>query len=147
MQVFLLKYWKQIAITLAITFILIYIWYRGKAAGESGQPKFVEVPQDIFSGSGTLLVDSNKVRRIATELHNDMEDGAWWLGAGHEERIYEEFAALSDSEFVSVYNDFNERYFSEGEGTLWQWIDDEVFAGWTIIDDVIMPKMARLNLN
>jgi len=145
---FLSKYWKQVLIVALIIFVLVYIWYQGKKSGEAGKPKQTDIPIDIFGSSGNVLVDGGKVRRIATELHNDM-DG---FNIGHDDEIYTEFSTLSDSETTAVYNDFNERYFSEGEGTLTEWIQAEYFMGtvgfsWTIIDDVILPKLLRLNLN
>lgn len=142
---FVTKHWKPILIIAAVIFILWYIYYRGKKKGEMGKPKVIDIPQDIPhpSNPSQLLVDGNKVRRIATSLHDDMD--GW--NFGHDDKIYEEFAGLSDTEFTAVYNDFNERYYSEGEGTLKEWIQNEVFGNWTIIDDIILPKMARLNLN
>jgi hypothetical protein len=141
---FLAKYWKQFLIAGLILFVLIYIWYRGKKSGEAGKPKVIDIMPDIFDpNSGAVVVDGSKIRRIATSLHDDMDGFNW----GHDDQVYQEFAGLSDSEFTAVYNDFNERYYAEGNGTLKEWIDDEIYGNWTIIDDVIMPKMNRLNLN
>ena len=140
--IILSKYWKQLLIVAVVLFILFYIWYRGKKAGESGKPKHIGLTNDFVIG-GTMSVDGGKVRRIATLLHDDM-DG---FNFGHDDQIYNEFAALSDTEFVAVYNDFNNQFFSEGEGTLKEWIISEVYGDWTIIEDIILPKMARLNLN
>lgn len=138
---------KKLGIFLAIALVLFYIWYRGRKSGQAGQAKHIEVPTDFVTydaaGNITSQVDGNKIRRIATLMHDEMNNT--WGAADHQPFI--EFSQLSDTEFTMVYNDFNERYFSEGDGTLKEWIEDDYWFGWDVIDEVIMPKLARLNLN
>jgi hypothetical protein len=140
----LTKYWKQILIGLIVLLFLLYIYFQGKKSGKKGQSLQVDVPLDVVIG-GNVAIDGTKVRQIATELHNDMDGYNW---QGHDEEIYNRYSQLSDSEFISVYNDFNTRYFNEGEGTLFEWIDNETYVGyWDVIENVILPRMAALNLN
>lgn len=65
-----------------------------------------------------------KIRRIANALHEDM-DGVNWIN--RDKAIYKEMLSLSNSIFVSVYNDFNKLFEAENKGTLKQWIEDEYF--------------------
>lgn len=128
-----------IAITIVVVILIILsVYFTGKKAGKQGKIRIIDLPSD---NGGTI--DPNKIRRIATELYNDMYGYNY---RGHDMRAYQDFAMLSDTEFVAVYNDYNNQYYSLGSGTLKEWIMDEMFFD-ELIDDIILPRMAKLNLN
>ncbi len=139
MEQFLKTYWKQIAIVIGVIIVILIIYYYGKSSGSVGQ---VPLPPDDPNAPLTEA-EKQKIRSIVLALHEDM-DGYNFLG--HNMQPYKDWLLLSNTGFVSVYNDFNRMYFSEGEGTLREWIENEQYNQWTLIDDVVIPKMNLWNL-
>lgn len=136
--------WKWVIIGTLIIALILFIYFKGKAAGKLGKAKVIDLPKDIpGDNSQGITTTAGDIRRISTALHDEMNGYNW---NGHNYAPYEEFARLSDTGFVSVYNDFNSMYHSEGNGTLKQWLTDENFFG-SVVDQIIFPRMARLNLN
>ncbi len=140
---------KKLFIGIGILVLVLIIYFKGKAAGKQGKAKVVALPNDIIGGNASNS-DANignvetgaKIRQIAVGLHDDM-DGYNWLG--HDMKFYKEWVTLSNSGFVAVYNDFNKMYMSENKGTLKQWLVDEMYRD-SLVDDIILPRMASLNL-
>jgi hypothetical protein len=64
--------------------------------------------------------------------------------------VYQQFLGLSDTEFVGVYNYFNDLYLKENSGTLTQWLKDESFtytAGASgDLRETILMRLQGLNL-
>ena len=118
---------KKVAIFTAIALVLFYIWYSGKKSGMMGKPTTVPVPEDFITydeaGNITSQSDGGKIRRLSTQMHDEMN--STWGSAAH--APFTEFSQLSDTNFTLVYNDFNERFNSEGSGTLKQWIIDAYY--------------------
>ena len=136
--------WKWVIIGVLIIALILYIYFTGKAAGKKGKAVVIDLPKDIpGDNSQGITTTAGDIRRIATAMHDEMNGFNW---SGHDYTPYEEYSRLSDTGFVAVYNDFNKRYFSEGNGTLKQWLIDENFYG-SVVDQIIFPRMARLNLN
>jgi len=118
-------------------------------------PDFNQVP--LPTGGGTLSnSDAQIVRSLAMRLHDDMAGIA--IPGFRDTDAYSEFLQLTDVMFVAVYNDFGKLYFSEGDGTLREWIDNENFSytfsiltPWSIyqgneVKDEIFIRMNALNL-
>lgn len=116
---------------------------------------FTPAPLPTQSSTGVNLTqpEAQEVRRITLALHTDM-DG---INITRNWDIWSEFAALNDLLFRAVYNDFGNLYYSEGKGTLREWINDENFtasgflskpfwwtAGW--VKDNVLDRMDALNL-
>lgn len=145
---FISKYWNHpIALTI-YSIILIYIIYRiGK---NKGAVKPNTLPNDTDWGGGLTPSEGTNVRAISERLYRDM-DNAWvWVGASRDCEAYQQFLGLSDTLFTAVYNDFNDLYYSKGDGTLKEWISDESFSGTRgcsgDIKDAILKRMDKLNL-
>lgn len=141
--------WTYVIIGALIIGLILYIYFTGKAAGKRGKATIIDLPNDIpgpvqTPGSQGISATAGDIRRIATAMHDEMDGFNY---SGHDYTPYEEWARLSDTGFVAVYNDFNKQYFSEGEGTLKEWLQNETFTLGDIIDEVILPRMGRLNLN
>lgn len=134
---------KQLLIIFAIVVVLMVIvgvWFyvKGKRKTTIAPP-----PQDNPDGSTNNVygVSSAEIAVISDQLYQDM-DG--FNLTGHDSAPYEKLSALSDTDFVKVYNAFNTKYQKEG-GTLKEWIEDESYA----FDDVveaILTRMGRLGL-
>jgi hypothetical protein len=121
------------------------------------RPDFNQVKLPTTSG-GTQLTqaEAQKVRSLAMRLHEDMDGLA--VPGFRDKEAYEELLDLTDPLFVAVYNDFGVLYFSEGNGTLRDWIDAEnfsytfsIFTPWGIatgnaVKDEIFDRMNALNL-
>lgn len=132
--------WKYVLIGVIILALLLYIYFAGKRAGKIGKPNIVGLPKDI----GGTPIAGNQIREISTGLYDDMEETPW---SGHNYTYYNEWVKLSDTGFVAVYNDFNEQYSSLGEGTLKAWIMSQTYTfDGGLISDIILPRMAKLNL-
>jgi len=136
-----------------ILLLALVIFFMGKSSGKRGKKKDVKLPNDIIGAGGSPSTDPNintgggvlsgaLVRKIAVGLHTDMAGFNW---AGHDMTSYKEWVSLSNTGFVAVYNDFNQMYISEDKGTLFNWLIDEMYRD-SLVDDIILPRMASLNL-
>lgn len=146
---FVTKYWKHpiaIALYIAIAIYLIYKYGKGK-----GDSKPSPLPGDTNWGSGLTETESSNIRRITERLQRDMS--SFQVSIGIKERdveIYKQFLSLSDKEFVGVSNDFNDLYYTDDNGNLYQWIYDESFS-YTLgasndLRETILEKMEKHNL-
>lgn len=139
--------WKKIVVGLVILLIIYIIYRQGKKSGELGKVKNTDIPIDVYNG-GNVLVDGAKIREMSTLLHDDMKGvNVFW-----NDDLFQNLAKLSDSELVALDNDFNERYYNEGEGTFKEWINSQQFWWYSgslaeLVNEVILPRMAGLNLN
>lgn len=133
--------WKYVIIGALILGLILYIYFTGKAAGKRGKVNVIPLPNDL--APNTPQVNAGDVRRISTALYDEMNGFNW---GGHDYTPYNEFSRLSDMGFVAVYNDFNKQYQGLGKGTLKQWLIDEIFTVGDVVDDVILPRMAKLGL-
>jgi hypothetical protein len=139
---------KQMVIGLLVFAAILFIYFKGKAAGKLGKAKKVKLPNDIIGGGSNTdpntgqIINGSKIRSISVALHDDMNG---YNVTGHDMTPYKDWVTLSNTGFVAVYNDFNKQYFSEGNGTLKEWIVDEMYRD-SLVDDIILPRMASLNL-
>lgn len=149
MKDFFTKYWKQIAIAVAIIIVVIVIYYYGKKSASVQQ---VPLPPDDPKNPTPLTeAEKQRVREIATRLHADMD--SWWVSAGTKARDAEAYNYLltaSDTKVVAVYNDFNTLYFADSGETLKQWLDSEFFVPTGTVTNetknAILNRFAKLNL-
>ena len=118
---------------------IIFIYYKGVKSGKIGKPKFIKPPKDAPGqpqGSGA------NVRQTAIALYDDMNGYNW---SGHNMTPYKNWATMNATDFVGVYNDFNNMYYEVGEGTLKEWIINEKYYD-NLVDDIIIPRMGKENL-
>jgi hypothetical protein len=126
-------------IGIIVIIIILVIFFMGKNTGKN---KPAPLPIDD-PNSNVTDAESFEVRNLSNRLHNEMK------GFGSSDvDVFSEYSNLSDRLFVAVYNDFNNQYKKDGDGTLLEWIDDEWFFGprTTLIADNILSRMQRLNL-
>lgn len=134
---------KQILIVVAVIlviFIIIGIWFYRKG---KKQTTIAPVPKDIVPGSNNAYgVSPAEILSIADALHTEMDGLNLW---GHDVAPYVRLVNLSDTDFVKVYNAFNEKYQKESKETLKGWIESETFV-FDDVTDAIIERMGRLNL-
>lgn len=139
----LLTYLKNPWVLLALAGVLILIlWKWGKVSLLNIN---VPTPLPTDTAGGPLTdAEAEDVRSMAMQLHSDM-DGFTVL---RDREVWRQFMSMSDRLFVAVYNDFNNLFFDEGNGTLRQWIADEG-PWWGDFDSKanIIERMDRLNLH
>jgi len=132
-------------IVILVILLLVWIYYSGKKSGKQGKPVMLELPKKGADGEELQTVESQLVRKISTELYEDMSDTPIFTFRNAE--AYRTFASMNDNLFLSTINDFNARYQGLGEGTLRDWLQDEVFSTGIreIVYDAILPRIASLN--
>ncbi len=145
----------QIVIVLVVLSLIVYFMFLRKS-----KPYSAPVPKDDPTGTGSHNND-NEIKRIASALHKEIVGVNIWT---RKLKPYQDFANLSDTDFVKVYNEYNALYQNEDNETLYEAIDNEMTAWGGIIDGIeiweqsepsqvralvnssILPRMERLNL-
>lgn len=130
---------KQVGIGAAIVagagLLIYWLW------PETFKPK--TPPSDTQPGGGSL------VGQIAAALHADMAGLNFGIWQDHDLEPYQQALALSNTQFVELYNVFGDNYFSEG-GTLTQWLEDEIDMGaddaWIALKESMIQRLGSLNL-
>ena len=123
-----LKVAKYIGITLLV---LLLIWRLPKAFngffGIEEGPDFTPVPMPTADSTGVTLstAEAQLVRAMSQRLHTDMQGLA--MPGLRDNEVYNQLLELTDPLLVAVYNDFGQLYYSQGEGTLRQWLNSEQF--------------------
>lgn len=127
-----------IAVILIIGIVAAVFYFKGKK-----QVTLQYTPGELPGSTGTNYGASNdEIKTIAQSMYDDM-NGLNLLG--HNMDSYKRALVLNDADLIKLYNAFNIAYQSEGEGTLYEWIDDEKFSDNTVTD-TLLNKMAKLNL-
>lgn len=140
------KYYIIALIAIIILIIIIII-----TSNKKNKIQNTPLPTDSV-GEELTEEDARTVRELTLQLYNDMKGIDWfgWLTTnGKNYSALESLAQLGDKLFVAVYNDFNNLYFSEGHGTLRNWINDEVYVANSRAlhaATLINTKLNRLNL-
>lgn len=137
------KYKYYIIALLAIIVIIIIILSIKKKSNSQNSP----LPTDSAGGPLTQA-EAEVVRKIVLDLHDDM-DGINWLFWSRNTKVYMDLATLSDKFFVAVYNDFNNLFGSEKNGTLKNWIQNDLFYKGTKEGGaypILMERFSKLNL-
>jgi len=138
---------NSLYIILGAVIFLVIIFFVGKSYGKSIPPKENEIPSDDPTGTGG---SSEKViTGITDEIYNDIS-GLTLFGSSRNFDAYVNLNSLSDADFVRVYNDWNNRYFSKDKETIRQAINNEIRFffpfGLEGTLDSIENKFSRLNL-
>lgn len=125
--------------------LLLIFFLIGKAYGKSMPPKPVEVPEDSGGTSGAQLSDA----AIQT-LVNDLKEDIYSYGTRNS-APYVTLLALSNTDFVRAYNDWNSRYYQLDKETLKQAIAGEWFSSTSFtfanIKDDLMTRFTNLGLS
>lgn len=136
---------KLIVIGVILLIILIsgILLYRsGKKSGAT-KINISNPPLDDAGGAG---ISASEISNLSDEIYRDMKGVN---GFGHNTDIWQKFLALSDTDVVKVYNEFNTDYQTESEQTLKEWVYNESAAfqpQWSIVKETVLQRFAKLNL-
>lgn len=134
----MLKLKKQIIIALVVFAIVVIVyWVYNQFKGDGP----ADVPDDNVTAPSTEAEDLIAVN-LAANLYSEMS--AWKLGANAQP--FEELAQLSDRRLVLVYNAYLDMY----DDNLRDRLENGWFLTWgslySLIMDVIIPRMDKLGL-
>lgn len=137
--------WLYIGIAFIV--LILVFFFIGKAYGKSLPPKPVTLPPDgSGSGQGGAQLSEGAVQKLTDDLYEDIY--SW--GTRNSEP-YIALLALSNTDFVRVYNDWNARYYFKDKETLKQAIGGEVFSitSFTFVNlkDNLMQRFQTLGLS
>jgi hypothetical protein len=84
---------------------------------------------------------------IARRLYSSMSGFVTWFQDAGRTAAFNAYMALNDDEFIEVYNIFGDISANDNDGTLRNWLSDEVLYGELAnIRDSIIARMDLLNL-
>lgn len=124
-------------------------WY----AYDQGKKKHQRqpLPFDIIDEHGEITDQAQHLevlQQIAGAMYDDMK--GFNIFSIHNPTPYEQALALSNTNFVELYNIFNSRYQGENGETLTQWImaegTDPIGGVWTVITNAMLNRLNSLNL-
>jgi hypothetical protein len=129
-----------------IVIVIVGIWFYRKGKRQvTILPPPLDNPGTGSSGGSNnnpYGVSNSTITQIADELYIDMDGFNFF---GHNIAPYQNLSALSDSDFVNVYNTFNKKFQPDSGETLKKWMESESYA-FDDVTDAIMQRMGRLNL-
>lgn len=128
---------KYIALgSVAILGLTALSYFKGKDAG-STTIKPVPLPKE---GGQLNENERQKVRGYSLKLHEDLTE----IFGIRDNRLYQNLNSESDKVLVAIYNDFNNLYGNEDNGTLTQWLQDELVPTYTM--KPVIDRMINLSL-
>lgn len=124
----------------AIVFLIV-VYFVGKSYGKNKPPREIPLPDDDPSGTGSDFDPTS----LTDKLYNDIQ--GWSNPLNRDMNAWNAFLSLSDTNFVKVLNDWNERYYSKWKETLYQSYLKEKFNPWTSKNLLVSlnEKFARLD--
>lgn len=130
-------------IAVAIIVIVLVIFFIGKKSGKKSAPKPVDLPPDTQPGGITQFNPGP----YTDNLHEDITE-IWGF---RNSKPYSDLLSLSNTQVVAVYNDWNNRYYSEDNETLYQAIAAERFytftLGWPALRQTVLDRLWSLGLS
>ena len=135
-----------------IVIIIAVAYFSGKKKGSEDFPEYTP-PADPGTGEDAAqYIDHNFVETMVSKLYEDLKGMAFFESYGID--TWQDYASCSDTNFVAVYNEWNNKYYSNWNKTLIQKIQGErsdlkVFPGVRKIKeamDTVLGKADRLKL-
>lgn len=122
-----------------------YYWYRQGAK----KPTIAGLPADQQAGGGSSNVPSNNARleQISEQIYRDGK--GFNIFGNHDEVPYQDALALSNTDFVQLYNIWNSLHQAEFSETLKGFIEDQWAIPYTPFDtakSAILKKFDTLDL-
>lgn len=129
---------------LLVGLIFFIVWYSARKAGKL---KGTTIINTSNPGSDTSTSASeSEIRQVAGDLYGDM-DGANIMG--HNLDAWQRFMALSDSDVVRVYNEFDLKYQKPSGQTFKEWVQNEsspFLSPWSTVKETVLARLNKLNL-
>lgn len=132
------KWWLLgaiVVIGLSIAFIVVY------KKGKKWAPGKVDLPPDTQPGGATNFEPGPYTEAIWKDLD--------CVFCTHDSAPYEALMRLSNSQLVSIYNDWNARYFKKNNETLIQAIEADFTvwnSTWATTASNVITRLESLNL-
>jgi len=114
----------------------------GKSAGK----KDLKPPKVTYPQGGENIPPNWKAEWLAEDLH-DVMDGGSDSEFTKDEKWMQLRDLPTDEMVIAVYDVFNQVYIKEGNGTLTQWIDDEINYDWfSGVKSSTLERLKKLGL-
>lgn len=115
----LLVGWQlYVIIAVLIIGISLSLFFWGRSSGSDK----IETPDPIkLPSSGSGLPAGWSALTVAKKLYNAMSGISYSFP-----KVKAQLEGLTDDQLAAVYNEFNNQYYSEGDGDLFEWFDNEV---------------------
>lgn len=130
---------------IALLGLIALFYWMGNRLGKSIPPGPAPVPGDGGAGTQSPSVDISVIRSIVDDIKQDIY--SW---GPRRSKPYTDLMALSDTDFVRAYNDWQDRYYKLDKETMRQAMEGELFAIFSItfqnIAEPLMNRFNRLNL-
>lgn len=108
--------WITISVLILIIIIAVYFYFRGKRNAEG--------PKVTYPQGGNSIPAGWSPMPLVKELYDAMS--GLFSFTGTKDQVWTKLRDMPTDEMViAVYDTYNQKYFSEGNGTLTQWIRDE----------------------
>jgi hypothetical protein len=144
---------KSIIIGIVLIAIIIAVaYFAGKKKGGEDFPEYTP-PADPGNGdNASQYIDNNFVQTMVGKLYEDLKGMAFF--ETYSVDTWQGYASASDTNFVAIYNEWNDKYYSKWNKTLVQKIQNERSSLGPMIGvrkikeamDTILSKADRLNL-
>jgi hypothetical protein len=148
---FFVKYKVILISVVAVIAIVLTIYFVGQKAGKRAADNPWQAPLPTDSENKGTSIDAARVRAVVDDLYTDLNylDVLPMWGT-RSMAVYQRWNAMSDTEFVAVYNDFNARFSSEFGGKSvrvilkneWGWGQ----SGFNALRETIESRFERLKL-
>ena len=127
-----------------IAIVAIWAYLDGKAT-----TTIAALPYDTDVNGNVTNAPSDPalLSQLATEMHNDMSGVSWFTD--HDEDYYNQALALSDTDFVALYNTYNTKYQQQDSKTLTAMITScwsTPLTQWATTKSAMLTKLGNLNL-
>lgn len=118
--------------------VILVFFFIGKSYGRNVAPKPVDLPPDTggTGGNAGAQLPEAQIQRLVDDLKEDIY--SW--GTRNSEP-YVQLLALSNTDYVRAYNDWNSRYYKLDKETLRQAIEGEVLSATSFTFANIKPQL------
>ncbi len=128
-------------ILLIVMIAAILLYHAGKKRGQGQGTVNISNPG---SDTGEKL-GSDEINVLVEKLYNDMSG----TNVTHDTPAWEQFLALSNTDFINVYNEFNHKYQIDSKESMKSWVADESSwynLTWDALQKSVLLRMDKLNL-
>jgi hypothetical protein len=137
---------STLIIIIVVLVILVSIFLLGRYKGKKYVPKEVSLPSDTQPINGGGVSTSFNPGPYTDAIASDVYD----FFSLHSSQPYNDVLALSNTQVVAIYNDWNKRYFSKHNETLPAAIKAESTGwnySWVTATGALITRLTKLGLN